>query len=189
MNDENVTKKIQDRERPTDGIEFRIGTLEKHNQIRKISSTDGKTYFDTDKNVLVMEGGTITAGNIVGGIIKTSSSGQRIELLPDGTITIYDADSKKRLKLQGDQIEFFDENEVSRGALFSNVASAALISTKKFVSYEDIIAYQKVQGTIIEGAHSSSDGSAGATGSFYASDGVGGVNVIDVKDGLITSIV
>ena len=98
MNDENVTKKIQDRERPTDGIEFRIGTLEKHNQIRKISSTDGKTYFDT-------ESGEFRITNTDGSYISISSAG----------IIFKDKDGNMVREMLATKDTFFDgANEVVR---------------------------------------------------------------------------
>lgn len=58
MNEEQPVDKLRDIERPTDTLENRVMDLEKHNQIRRIESSDGLTYFDTESGQIVINDGT-----------------------------------------------------------------------------------------------------------------------------------
>jgi hypothetical protein len=105
MDETNVTQKITERTRPTDGMEFRTQTLEKHNQIRKISSLDGLTYFDTETGEIFMKDGSITMGNITikdGAIVMSDGSNKRV-VLDGNSMKVsqagYDADTTTDDKL------------------------------------------------------------------------------------------
>jgi len=69
--------KIRTFPRPTDTLEHRVSDMEKHNQIRRIESTDSTTYFDTDSGTLVINDpnglGKITIGQ--GQILVTDENG------------------------------------------------------------------------------------------------------------------
>jgi hypothetical protein len=58
MNDEQPTDNLRDIPRPTETLDHRVSNVEKHNQIRRIASTDGLTYFDTEEGRIVINDGT-----------------------------------------------------------------------------------------------------------------------------------
>lgn len=70
--------------------------------------------------------GTITAGNLVGltvtgGLIRTSSSGGRVEI--DGStdnIEIYDTGGTKRIELDNDELTFYNSSGAERGGITAN---------------------------------------------------------------------
>ena len=57
MNEDN-TDKLKPQKPTTDTLEWRVSNIEKHNQIRRIESQDGKTYFDTENGVIIINDGT-----------------------------------------------------------------------------------------------------------------------------------
>lgn len=123
---------------------------------------------DIDTNL-----GTITAGNLVGltvtgGLIRTSTSGARVEI--DGTtdsLEVFDSSGERRIMLDSDEIIFYDGTGAETGslsALVSNIIGLTFPSTKLgFVVYSSatakfavsptaVVCYQKIdmQGNDIE---------------------------------------
>jgi len=58
MNEEQQVNKMRTSDTGLNSIEWRLSNIEKHHQIRKLSSDDGKTYFDTENNVIIINDGT-----------------------------------------------------------------------------------------------------------------------------------
>jgi len=128
MYEEEISQKLPETRRPTDSQGYRLKVLEQHNQIRKISSLDGSTYFDADNNILQMTGGTIEGGDITGatingGIIRTSESGERVELKVDSefgpSVNSYDSNGVLRTSLANNSVSFFDESGVLSGYILA----------------------------------------------------------------------
>lgn len=60
--------------------------------------------------------GTITAGTIIGALIRTSSTGSRVEIVgTNDEINIYDSGNDLRMKLDSDELGFYNTNGVRIG--------------------------------------------------------------------------
>jgi hypothetical protein len=161
MNDDN-TDKLKPQKPTTDTLEWRVSNIEKHNQIRRIESQDGKTYFDTENSELVMEDGEIKAGSIegatisggeidgaeiTGGVFKTSASGQRIEIASN-QMSIYDGDGTERQRIGGASQAFWDQNGDFAGQVYSLYNSSWGISVLYLDSVVDITDDLIVEGVL-----------------------------------------
>lgn len=128
MNEIQPTNNLRTIPRPTDTLEHRVSNMEKHNQIRRIESTDGLTYFDTETGEIVMKNGSIDSGTITGadivgaiitgGVIKTANTGLRIEMA-DNRISIYDTGDIERQRLGGASVAYWDEAGRYGGSIYS----------------------------------------------------------------------
>jgi hypothetical protein len=91
---------------------------------QQISYEEAQT--DTLSNLSV-DLGSITAGTVTGALIRTASSGQRIQLTSTAFET-YDSGSTKRLEIPStaDKITFFDSNGTGRGSIYGDSANTAM---------------------------------------------------------------
>ena len=80
--DQQPTDNLRKMPRPTETLEHRVMDIEKHNQIRRIESTDGLTFFDTDlgqfqitnsSGSISFTAGIITYKDSLGNIIRQQS--------------------------------------------------------------------------------------------------------------------
>lgn len=64
--------------------------------------------------------GSVTSGTVTGALIRTSSSGDRVELDDgDDAIRIYDTSGEKRMELIHDTLNFYNENGINAGLLYA----------------------------------------------------------------------
>jgi hypothetical protein len=69
--------------------------------------------------------GSVTSGTITGALIRTSSSGDRVELDDgDDAIRIYDTGGNKRMELIHDTLNFYDSNEVNNGLIYATTTAS-----------------------------------------------------------------
>ena len=65
--------------------------------------------------------GSVTSGTVTGALIRTSSSGSRVEMRDDDdNIIVYDSGGDKRLEIEQEYISFFDPSEDIGGFITSN---------------------------------------------------------------------
>lgn len=118
---EPVKENMRGYRRPTDRMETRLSSLERHNQLRRISSEDGKTYFDTENSQFVIEVSGVKVVEI--GICDDASVGIKVRdtsgnLILDMTNVeqfIQSANASSKLDLKNDRYSVYEgANEVVR---------------------------------------------------------------------------
>jgi hypothetical protein len=76
---------------------------------------------DIDTDLGVITAGTLIGLEVRGGLIRTSTSGARVEI--DGTtdnIEIYDSGGTKRIELDNDELTFYNSSGAERGGITAN---------------------------------------------------------------------
>lgn len=82
---------------------------------------------DIDPDLGVITAGTLIGLTITGGLIRTSSSGGRVEI--DGStdnIEIYDTGGTKRVELDNDELIFYNSSGAERGGITANTTEVYL---------------------------------------------------------------
>ena len=87
-NENNLVDRLPDRPRPTETKEWRIDNLERHNQLKKLSSEDGKTFFDTENGLFMMSDGANNRVVMDGNSIKVSQAGYDADVAPSDKLVM-----------------------------------------------------------------------------------------------------
>lgn len=93
--------------------------------------------------------GTITAGTITGALIRTSSSGSRVEIDDSSdSIEIYDSSNDLRLEIYDNLINFNDPSEIRVASIYASSSSNLLIDASNQAG-SDILINAGTSGSVI----------------------------------------
>lgn len=109
-----IVEKLRREKRPNETMEWRVSNIEKHNQIRRIESSDGRTYFDTENNQFVIEAGgvrVVEIGNMGDGVYGIKIRNTNGTLMFDFTTEnqlIQSADGKMKTDYEAGKMQIYD---------------------------------------------------------------------------------
>jgi hypothetical protein len=109
------------------GTNVGLGTAQDSAGVTTIIGNTVTTGYVNALGITVL--GTVTAGTLIGLTIKTSTTGERIEIDSDA-IASYDSSNVLRMYLQGDSLSFLNSSAVAVASIIAATSSVSLAALK-----------------------------------------------------------